>query len=178
MLYIKACHIIFVVTWFSGMFYLVRLFIYHREAQDKNPTERTILSNQYNIMIPRLLYGITLPSAIITFIMGCLLLSYYRSIPSWLWVKFVLLFPLYLYHISLHHIWKKQKSGIFNYSSNKLRIWNEVATLFLFAIVFTAVTKNTISFVYGLTGFVILTITLLLAIKVYRRIRESGHDNV
>ena len=173
MLYVKALHIIFVVTWFSGMFYLVRLFIYNREAQDKPDLEREILSNQYGIMIPRLLFGITLPSAILTLIFGLSLLSYYNSVPTWLWVKFSFLIPLFLYHGTLHYIWKLQKRADFNYSSNGLRVWNELATLFLIAIVFTAVVKDTMSFVYGLVGLVLIGGALMIAIRMYKKLRKG-----
>jgi putative membrane protein len=175
MLYIKALHIVFVVTWFSGMFYLVRLFIYNREAQDKSTQEKEILSKQYCIMIPRLLFGITLPSAVLTLIFGLSLLSYYHSIPAWLWMKFSFLIPLFAYHVSLHFIWDQQKKGNYKYSSNALRVWNEVATLFLIAIVFAAVVKDTMSFAYGLVGLIAIGGILMLAIKMYRKIRS--HTN-
>src|SRR5699024_471793 len=68
--YIIALHIIFIVTWFAGLFYMVRLFIYNREAQDKEEPERRILQGQYKVMIKRLWLGITWPSAILTFIFG------------------------------------------------------------------------------------------------------------
>lgn len=172
MLYVKALHIIFVVTWFSGMFYLVRLFIYNREAQDKPEVEKDILSKQYTVMIPRLLFGITLPSAVLTLVFGLTLLSYYRMIPTWLWVKFSFLVPLFLYHISLHYIWNLQKKGDFRYSSNGLRVWNEVATVFLIAIVFLAVVRDTLSMVYGLLGLIAFSGLLMLAIRAYKRVRE------
>src|ERR1043165_9161997 len=76
-LYVKALHIIFVVTWFSGMFYLCRLFIYNREAQDRPEAERAVLQPQFNLMIRRLLFGITWPSAILTIIFGVWLLIMY-----------------------------------------------------------------------------------------------------
>lgn len=173
MLYVKALHIIFVVTWFSGMFYLVRLFIYNREAQDKTDAEREILSRQYAIMIPRLLFGITLPSAILTLIFGLTLVSFYISIPTWLWIKFSILIPLFAYHISLHFIYKLQKSNDFRYSSAQLRMWNEVATLFLFAIVFLAVVKNGLSMIYGLFGIIILGVAIMIGIKLYKNIRKA-----
>jgi len=68
--YLKALHIIFIVTWFAGLFYIVRLFIYHTEAQDEEEVARIILQKQYKIMSKRLWYGITWPSAILTAILG------------------------------------------------------------------------------------------------------------
>lgn len=169
MLYLKALHIIFIVTWFSGMFYLVRLFIYNREAQEKTDAEREILSKQFNIMIPRLLFGITLPSAIFTLICGLGLLSNFHIIPPWLLLKFSFLLPLFLYYISLHHIWSTQKKGDFKYSSKALRIWNEVATLFLVVIVFTAITKDIKSFIYGLVGLVVVFLLVLTGMRIFRK---------
>ena len=68
--YIKALHIIFVVTWFSGMFYMVRLFIYNTEAGDKDELTKQVLRRQFGIMIKRLWLGITWPSAILTVVFG------------------------------------------------------------------------------------------------------------
>lgn len=129
-LYVKALHIIFVVTWFSGMFYLCRLLIYNREANDKPEPGKTILQQQYKIMIKRLLYGITLPSAILTLIFGVWILILYPSIPLWLYIKMGLVLLLFVYHFSLHVISNQQLRKNFRYSSNQLRIWNEVPTIF------------------------------------------------
>src|SRR4051812_23540048 len=99
--YVKALHIIFVVTWFSGLFYIVRLFIYNREAVDKPDPERGILQRQFSIMIRRLWLGITWPSAILTLIFGLWMLQLYGAIPPWLVWKLVFVGALYLYHFSL-----------------------------------------------------------------------------
>jgi putative membrane protein len=138
--YIKALHIIFVVTWFSGMFYLGRLFIYNREAQDKPEQEKAVLQSQFNIMIRRLLFGITWPSAILTIIFGGSLFSYfYPGVPDWLWIKLGLVLLLFVYHLSLHRIYKQQATSSFTWSSTQLRMWNEVPTVFLVAIVMIVV---------------------------------------
>src|ERR1043165_7931697 len=116
-LYVKAFHIIFVVTWFAGLFYIVRLFIYNREAQDKPEPERTILQNQFAIMINRLWFIITWPSCILTVILGTWLTILIGSVPGWLFIKLVFVFGLLLYHISLHLIYIQQRKGIFKYTS-------------------------------------------------------------
>lgn len=170
--YIKALHIIFIVTWFSGMFYIVRLFIYNREAKDKPELERTVLQKQFLIMIKRLWFGITWPSAVLTLLFGGWLLYLYGYTPQWLWIKLAFVFGLYLYHISLHVIYKKQASGDFKYSSQQLRIWNEVATVFLVAIVMLVVVKQDLSFVWGLTGLALFVVILMLAIRIYKGIRS------
>src|ERR1044072_7535148 len=96
--YIKALHIIFIVTWFSGLFYVVRLFIYNTEAGEKGAMEKTILRRQFAIMIRRLWFGITWPSAILTLIFGGWMLYLYGSVPFWLRIKLGLVLALFLYH--------------------------------------------------------------------------------
>ncbi len=172
-LYIKALHIIFVVTWFSGMFYLVRLFIYNREANDKPELEKNILQAQFSIMIQRLLFGITLPSAVLTAIFGGSLLYLYGAVPTWLALKLGFVVLLFAYHFSLHLIAKQQLANDFRYSSTQLRIWNEVPTIFLVAIVFLVVVKESMSLVYGLVGLFALIVVLMSAIKIYKAVRAA-----
>ena len=116
-IYIKALHIIFVVTWFSGLFYIVRLFIYSAEANLKSEPERAILLKQLGIMQSRLWYIITWPSAILTLIFGGSLWYLLGSLPTWLLVKLCFVVGLFLYHLSLHNIFKQQSKGVFKYSS-------------------------------------------------------------
>src|SRR6187455_1219350 len=99
--YIKALHIIFIVTWFSGLFYIVRLFIYNAEAEEKQEPEKSIMHNQFNIMIKRLWFGITWPSALLTLVLGGWMWFMYYALPDWLILKLVFVFGLYLYHFSL-----------------------------------------------------------------------------
>lgn len=172
-LYVKAVHIIFVVTWFCGMFYLVRLYVYNREAFDRPEPEKSILQRQYSVMIERLLFGITLPSALVSFFLGAWLLYIYPSVPIWLQLKLALVGLLFLYHYSLHVIYQQQKNGIFKYSSYQLRIWNEVPTILLVAIVMLVVVKQNISPLYGLLGLLALIFLLLAAIKIYKALRKA-----
>lgn len=175
--YILALHIIFIVTWFAGMFYVVRLFIYNREAQDMEEPRRGILQRQYEVMIRRLWFGITWPSAILTLIFGPWMFILYvgkNPVPGWLWLKLGFVAGLYLYHFSLHRLYKSQRAGIFRYSSTQLRAWNEVATLFLFAIVFLVVLKSSLDMLQGLLGLLLLGILLMMAIRIYKRIRERS----
>jgi putative membrane protein len=169
--YIKALHITFIVTWFSGLFYMVRLFIYNTEAGDRSEPDRTILRGQFTIMMRRLWMGITWPSAILTLIFGPWMLFLMGVVPTWLWIKMGFVLGLYLYHFSLHVIYRQQTSGIFRYSSGRLRIWNEVATIFLVAIVMLAVVKQNLSWAWGLIGLLLFVILLMSAIKIYKQIR-------
>src|SRR6201996_7937390 len=124
--YVKALHIIFIVTWFSGLFYIVRLFVYHAEANEKPEPERSILQQQFKLMIRRLWMGITWPSAILTLIFGPWMMILLGSIPTWLAIKLGFVVGLYAYHFSLQAIYRQQMKGIFRFSSQQLRIWNEV----------------------------------------------------
>jgi len=172
-LYIKALHIIFIVTWFSGMFYIVRLFIYNAEAGEKTEAERNILRYQFSIMMKRLWYGITWPSAMLTLFLGLWMWHLLGITPGWLLVKLVFVAFLYIYHFTLHIIFRQQMKGIFKYSSLKLRVWNEVATIFLIAIVMLVVVKQNIGLVWGLGGFILLVILLMSAVKIHKLLREK-----
>lgn len=171
--YIKALHIIFVVTWFAGLFYIVRLFVYKAEANEKAEPEKSILLKQFAIMQKRLWYGITWPSAILTLIFGTWMGFLYGSLPAWLLVKLLFVSGLFIYHILLHRIFLRQQKEDFRWTSQQLRIWNEVATLFLVAIVMLAVVKQLISFVWGLGVLIGLGILLFAAIKIYKRFRKD-----
>lgn len=171
--YVKALHITFIVTWFSGMFYIVRLFVYNTEAGERPEPERGILRQQFLLMIRRLWFGITWPSAILTLIFGPWMLYLMGAVPTWLWIKMGFVLGLYGYHLSLHAIYKEQKRGVFRFSSGQLRIWNEVATIFLVAIVMLAVVKQSLSWVWGLVGLALFVILLMSAIKIYKVIRAK-----
>ena len=170
--YIKALHIIFIVTWFSGMFYIVRLFIYNTEAQKKEATEKKVLTDQFSIMMRRLWLGITWPSAILTIILGGWTAYLFGDIPTWLWIKLVLVAGLYAYHFALHKIYKDEMKGIFSFSSQQLRVWNEGATVFLFAIVMLVTVKQSISLLWGTIGLAAFILLLLAGIRMYKAIRK------
>lgn len=177
--YLKALHIIFMVTWFAGMFYIVRLYIYNTEAALKEEPERTILHKQFNLMIRRLWFGITWPSAILTAIFGPWVMfnAHWERLlldpaGKWLLVKLVFVVLLYVYHFTLHTLYKQQARGLFAYSSQQLRMWNEVATIFLVPIVLLATVKQTISWVWGLGGLIGFIIILMSAIRIYKILRK------
>ena len=178
-LYIKALHIIFIVTWFAGLFYMPRLFIYNAEANDKDEVSRKILQSQFSVMMKRLWYGITWPSAILTLIFGFWVLfeSGYSKLvfePAgrWMLIKLIFVLFLYLYHFSIHRIFKQQTAGLFKYSSQQLRIWNEVATIFLVSIIMLVVVKQNLSFVWGVGGLLLFVLLLMSAIKIYKLLRK------
>lgn len=168
-LYIKTLHLIFIVTWFAGIFYMPRLLIYNTEANDRADSERQILQSQFQIMMKRLWYGITWPSAIITLILGPLvwykLYNFYLF--DWLIVKLIFVLGLYFYHFTLHYIFKQQLKCIFKYSSQQLRIWNEVATIFLVAIISLVVMKSALNMAWLIVALIILMLILLGFIRIY-----------
>ncbi|HET7819653.1 MAG TPA: CopD family protein [Bacteroidia bacterium] len=178
-LYLLALHIIFVVTWFAGLFYMPRLFIYHVEADKKPEPERTILQNQFKIMERRLWYVITWPSMIGVYIFGSWMVSlnfwYYFS-SAWFILKLVFVFGLTLYHVKCHSIYTQLQKDIIKYSSLQLRIWNEVAAVFLVAIVFIVILKNQMQYLWGVLGIFLLIVTLFLAIKIYKGRREKKKE--
>jgi len=180
--YIKALHIIFVITWFAGMFYIVRLYVYNAEANLKSEPERSILQKQLNLMIKRLWLGITWPSAILTLIFGPWVMfhsymQWYKQLTlvsgTWLLIKLGFVALLYVYHFTLHSLYKQQANGVFKYSSQQLRIWNEVATIFLVPIVMLATVKSSISWFWGLVGLIGFVIVLMSAIKIYKTLRKE-----
>lgn len=174
-LYIKALHIIFVVTWFAGLFYIVRLFVYHSEAELMNNPEKEILQKQYKLMQKRLWYGIAWPSMILTLLFGGWMVVEVPQLlqQSYFLVKLFLVAGLILYHMQCHRMFRKYQSDLVLYSSFKMRMWNEVATLFLFAIVFIIVLKSNTDFVYGILAMLLLVVTLYGAIQLYKKQREK-----
>jgi protoporphyrinogen IX oxidase len=172
-LYVKSLHIIFIVTWFAGLFYMPRLLIYFVEAAEQPEPEKSILQKQYALMQRRLWYGITWPSALLTLILGGFMFYLYGSFPQWLQFKLFFVALLYIYHFWCHFIFKQQQNGIITYTSLQLRIFNEVATIFLVSIVFLVVLKSTLSMLWGLLGLLLFIGVLLLAIRIYKRIREA-----
>ena len=173
-LYLKAIHIIFVVTWFAGLFYMPRLLVHIIEANEKPEPEKSILLKQLKKMGSGLWFGITWPSATITFIMGALMLI---NQPVWLQygfmhIKLTLVFFLYVYHFSLHYLFRQLKRDIVKFSSTQIRFWNEVTTLFLISIVFIIVLKSALSIVWGIAGLLVVTLLITIGIKIYKKYRQ------
>ncbi len=171
--YIKALHLIFVITWFAGLFYVPRLFIYHIEALKKTKQEADILVPQLKIMAKRLWYIITWPSAILCIIFAFWLLLLIPSwiAQSWMHIKLTFVVLLIAYHLKTHQIFLKLQKDKIIYTSMFIRIWNEGATLLLFAIVFLVILKDSFHWVFGLFGILGLGVILVLGIRLYKKIR-------
>jgi putative membrane protein len=174
--YIKATHIIFIVAWFSGLFYMPRLLIYNTEAGGKPEAAKAVLREQFAVMIKRLWYIITWPAAILTLILGCTEWRLMNALPTWLLIKLFFVAALYGYHVSIHVIIQQQLKGLFKYSSQQLRIWNEVATILLLAIVMLAVVKDGMSLVWGVGGLIVFVIILMSAVRIYKMVRTRKKD--
>lgn len=171
----KALHIIFVVSWFAGLFYMVRLFIYHTETTDKPQPEKEILQKQYKIMEKRLWNIITWPAMIGTIVFGTWMLILNPGLLKfgYMHIKLTFVLGLIIYHIICHKIFLNLKNDKINLTSGKLRVWNEIATLFLVAIVFIIVLRNSMNWIYGVGGFFGVGILLMLGIKLYKKTRKD-----
>ncbi|MFI5149314.1 MAG: CopD family protein [Bacteroidia bacterium] len=179
MQYILALHIIFIVTWFAGLFYIIRLFIYMTEANDKSEPDKGILQTQYKIMMRRLWYGITWPSAVATFIFGPWLLFVY--VPGFMKEAFFILklcfvFGLAIYHMQCHLIFKQLQAGTFRHSSMWLRGFNEVASVILVAIVFIIELKSNQNGMWMAVGLVLFAAALYIGMQLYKKSRLKGEE--
>ena len=175
-LYIKSLHLIFVITWFAGLFYIPRLFIYHIEAQNKPSPDKDILSNQLKIMAKRLWTIITWPSAILAtlFAIWLIILQPFWLEQGWMHVKLVFVFLLIVYHLKTHQYYRELQNNIIKRTSNFMRLWNEGATFILFAVIFLAILKNALNWIFGIVGIVVLAILIFLGFKLYKNIRSNN----
>ena len=142
-LYLKVFHIIGVIVWFAGLFYLGRLFVYHREADVRPEPERTTLKSQFSLMERRLYYGIAWPGLCISVVFGIALI-FASAFPGWLHAKLAFVVLLVVYHLWCDHLRKLLLKEKCSWSGTKFRLFNEIPTLLLFSIVFIVVFKSTI----------------------------------
>lgn len=176
---LKALHIVFVVTWFAGLFYLFRLFIYHREALDRPAAERDVLVAQFRIMERRLWAAITLPSGILATAFGLALIGLN---PAWLqmpfmWVKLAFVAGLWVYMVHGARILKQCQRSEPGDSSMRLRFLNEVPTVILIAVVFLIVLRDAVGWIWGVAGILGLALLLTVAIKRYQKARGKEGES-
>lgn len=174
---LKSLHIIFVITWFAGLFYIIRLFVYHVEALEKPEPARSILVAQYKIMENRLWYIITVPSAVLTFIIAfwMLLFTDYGRIwlqMPWMHIKLFFVFLLYVYMFICHKFYIQLQKDICKKTSMFFRLWNEVATIILLSVVFLVVLKDEVNWIFGLFGIVFVSVLIMITTKWYKKIRK------
>ncbi|MBI2518354.1 MAG: CopD family protein [Opitutae bacterium] len=152
---LKALHIVGVVSWFAGLFYIVRLFIYHVEAHDEAEPKRGILLEQYALMERRLWRAITVPAMVFTAVTGVWLIHFFPLKDSpWLHLKLGLLVVLFAYHFHCGWIRTQLAAGARPFTSKQLRVYNEVATVLLVGIVFAVVSKTVSVGLWALGGCV------------------------
>lgn len=172
----KAFHIVGVVVWFSGLFYLVRLFIYHVEADEQPEPARQILKTQYVYMEKRLYGIITLPGMLVTVAMAIGLLStvpdYMRE--GWLNIKMALVFLLIGYHFYCVRLMNQLEAGTCTWKSKQLRALNEAPTLLLITIVLLAVFKNDLPL--NTTGAIIVGLIAIFAITIQLYAKKRRKD--
>ena len=176
--YIKALHLIFIITWFAGLFYIPRLFVYQIEAFHKPSPEKEILGKQLKLMAKRLWTIITWPSAILATIFAIWLLilrPFYLEEP-WMHVKLVFVVLLVVYHLKTHQFYRHLQNNIVKKSSNFMRIWNEGATFILFSVVFLVILKNAFNWIFGVVGIIVLGILLMLGFKLYKNVRNKNPE--
>jgi putative membrane protein len=136
MLWVKSFHLIFMVTWFAGLFYLPRLFVYHAAAQDRISLER------FKLMERRLFWGIMTPGAALTILFGVWLwLGWFRGAASWFHAKVALVALLVGYHLWCWRLMRDFAAEGNTKSERWLRWFNEIPTVILIATVFLVVFK-------------------------------------
>ncbi len=171
--YIKSFHLIFVITWFAGLFYIPRLFVYQIENSERASPEREIIGAQLKIMARRLWTIITWPSAIlaITFALWLLILQPAWVEQPWMQVKLVFVVLLIIYHLKTHTYFKELQKEKITVTSNFMRIWNEGATFILFAVVFLAILKSAINWIFGILALIVLAVLIMLGFRLYKKVR-------
>ena len=177
---IKAIHIIFMVSYFAGIFYLVRLFVYYKDTDDFEEQKQKILREQYVFMARRLWNIITVPAGTIMLITGIIMIFMNLGLMKtpWFHLKLTFLLGLLAYH---YWCWKKvlemkRLSGSALPTANiKLRQANEIATFILFLVVFTVILKSTVITYWWqlIVGFIILVALIMATVKLVNKKKEN-----
>ena len=180
-LWLKTFHIVGVVVWFAGLFYLVRLFVYHREAERHPPEASDILKTQFSVMESRLLNIITTPGMILT--LGTASGLLYQQ-PAWLsqgWMhaKLSLVALLVGYHFLCVRVMRGLQSGESTWTPKQLRALNEVPTLILVTVVMLVVFKSAFPTSAGVWLNVSLVLSFVISIQLYakKRRRDAARMN-
>ena len=173
--YFLAIHIVFVISWMAGLFYILSLFIYHTEAQDKPEPEKSILTAQFVKMEATLWKIIATPAMIISLFAGVSMLYLNPDLlkADWMHVKLAFVVALLIYHFICQGVVKQLKHGVYKMSSFKLRLFRELATVFMIAIVFAVKLKDAVNWIYGLVGIMGIALIIMFAVKIYKHYREK-----
>ena len=170
----KCIHIIFVVSYFAGLFYMVRLFIYHTEALEKEEPERSILHKQFSFMEERLWNIITVPALILMVLSGIYMfyaMQWVYFTQGWMHVKLLFIVFLLWYHYYSWRLMKRLQAGQTTLTSVQLRMLNEVATIILFVVVFAVVLRGYfVAYWYAsLLAFVAMGVLIMLVVKLVNK---------
>ena len=170
----KCIHIIFVVSYFAGIFYMVRLFIYHTEALEKEEPERSILHKQFSFMEERLWNIITVPALILMVLSGIYMfyaMQWVYFTQGWMHVKLLFIVFLFVYHYYSWRIMKRLQAGQTTLTSVQLRMLNEAATIILFVVVFAVVLRGYfVAYWYAsLLAFVAMGVLIMLVVKLVNK---------
>lgn len=172
--YLKALHLVAVISWFAGLLYIVRLFIYHVESASRPEPERKAFHGQFSLMERRLWYGIAWPAMVAAAGFGTWLMVLVRAWEApWFHLKAAFLVLLIAYHLVCGSIRKQLAAGTCRWTSVRLRVWNEMATLLLFAIVFTAVMKSPSMTGKGMLGVAGAAVLLMAGLSIARRRKKD-----
>jgi putative membrane protein len=176
----KAFHLIGIVVWFAGLFYLVRLFVYHAEASQEPEPAQTILKKQYELMEKRLYNIITTPGMVVTVAMAIGLLTTEPEVlkQGWLHIKLAFVVALLAYHFYCGRIMRKLAVGECQWSGQQFRALNELPTIFLVAIVLLAVFKNNLPTDITAWGIFAMIIVMAATIQLYAKKRKQDKEKL
>jgi len=179
-LWFKSLHIIGVIVWFSGLFYLVRLFIYHEESRNMEDKLKIAFNIQYTLMEKRLANIITTPGMILALSMAICMVIMQPSWLSekWLQIKICFVLGLVIYHSYCYKIMNSLQNGTSKISAKNLRLLNELPTLLLFIIVLLVIFKNSFPTSIATWSVVGLVIFMLASIQLYAKIRKKNEQNL
>jgi len=176
---LKALHIVFMVSYFAGIFYLVRLFVYYKDTDDFEAVKKEILREQYVFMARRLWNIITVPAGVIMLVSGLALIYLNLGLMKtpWFHLKLTFLAGLAFYH---YWCWKKVlqmknlNGDVLPIKNIKLRQANEIATFILFLVVFTVILKSWVLEYWWqlITGFFVLVVAIMLTVKLVNKAKK------
>jgi len=176
----KAFHLIGIVVWFAGLFYLVRLFVYHAEATQQPEPAQTILKNQYTLMEKRLYGIITTPGMAVAIAMALGLIYTEPEIlkSGWLHLKLTLVALLLIYHFYCGRLIKQLEQGQCAWTGQQFRALNEAPTILLVVIVLLAVFKNNLPLDATTWLVVSLIVTMAVSIQLYAKKRRQAQEKL
>ena len=175
----KAFHIIGVVVWFAGLFYLVRLFVYHAEANEEQEPKRTILKNQYMLMEKRLYNIITTPGMFLTVIMAMGIVSTDKTVLQswWLHIKLLFVGLLVIYHYYCGRIIKQLEQDTCLWTGKQFRMLNVAPSILLVSIVLLVIFKDNLPLDYVTLLLIMVTILMVVSIQLYAKKRRLSKES-